>query len=152
MNTIRQKRNTSEKAQAKIWKEFCTAQERDTTWEKINWVIGKTTRRNEEVILRNENEATIFLFQSAELLAHTFYSDDIVKSNRLCPIGSNYKIEESSLAREDPLLTTVELPSVLREQNPKKAPGPDALTAAICRATIQSTEGIFENLSDPECL
>ncbi|GBP76943.1 hypothetical protein EVAR_53825_1 [Eumeta japonica] len=91
----------TEEAQTKRWKEFCAAKERDTMWEKIFRVIGKTEKRSEEILLRNENGEILIPSQAAELLAQMFYPDDTMTSNHLSHTGSNYKIEESGLVKDD---------------------------------------------------
>ncbi|GBP28798.1 hypothetical protein EVAR_19842_1 [Eumeta japonica] len=45
----------AEEAQTKSWKEFYTTQERETTWENIYRVIGRTAGKYEDVLLSNQN-------------------------------------------------------------------------------------------------
>ncbi|GBP71360.1 hypothetical protein EVAR_50258_1 [Eumeta japonica] len=54
--------------------------------------------------------------------------------------GLNNRIEELSLAMNDSPFTDVEIQSVLRTQNVKKAPRSNGLTADICRIAINSAE------------
>ena len=55
------------------------------------------------------------------------------------------------LSADDPPFTTAELEMVLQNQNPKKAPGPDGLTADICIAAINCDRELFLAMAN-KCL
>lgn len=142
-------------AQTKSWKEFCTSQERESMWDGIYRVIRNTTGRQEDCLLRDETGNTLNPKRSADLLAQTFYPDDSVSTDN--PHHTNLRKLVSgeeptdTLPADDPPFTEAELETVLKNQNPKKAPGPDGLTADICVRAIQAGREVFMAIAN-KCL
>ena len=135
------------------WKDFCTSQDKESMWDKIYRVIRNTSRRQEDLLLKNQKGLTLTPQKSAELLAETFYPDD----NVLMDQPNHMRIRE--LANDgvfegnidDPPFAMEELETILNTQNPKKAPGPDGLTADICVAAIRCNREVFLALAN-KCL
>lgn len=147
----------STEAQTESWKEFCTAQERESMWDGIYRVIRRTTERKEDVLLRGSDGKTLGPQQSADLLAETFYPDDSVDNDK--PYHTQARTlarcrlleHPEELAADDPPFTVAELEAVLRAQNPKKAPGPDGFTADICARAIRRDREVFMAIAN-KCL
>ncbi|XP_046977642.1 uncharacterized protein LOC124543462 [Vanessa cardui] len=139
------------------WKEFCSTQDRESVWDGVYRVIRKTSKRSEDLLLRDSAGETLTPEKSAELLARTFYPDDSVetenaKQRSIRAIAENKTPEEiQDLSDDDPPFTTAELEMVLMNLNPKKAPGPDGLTSDICTAAINCDREVFLALAN-KCL
>lgn len=136
------------------WKEFCTKQDRESMWDGIYRVIRKTARRQDDALLRNTAGETLSPEQSADLLAKTFYPDDSTNAEQPYHVELRRLAEERNpqgLSADDPPFTTAELEMVLQNQNPKKAPGPDGLTADICTAAINCDREVFLAIAN-KCL
>lgn len=150
-------RERTKEAATTSWKEFCSTQSRESMWDGIYRVIRKVTKRQEENLLRDSAGKTLSPQESAELLARTFYPDDSEETDLECHrdvrrrTDENYLEEERRLSADDPPFTSTELEVVLRDLNPKKAPGPDGLTADICWAAIRCDGGVFLALAN-KCL
>lgn len=128
------------------WKEFCSKQDRESMWDGIYRVLRKTARRQDDALLRNTAGETLSPQHSADLLAETFYPDDSTDAEQPHHTALRKLAEEKNpkgLAADDPPFTTAELEMVLQNQNPKKAPGPDGLTADICTAAINCDREVF---------
>lgn len=128
------------------WKEFCSKQDRESMWDGIYRVLRKTARRQDDALLRNTAGETLSPEQSADLLAKTFYPDDSTDAEQPYHTALRRLAEENNpqgLSADDPPFTTAELEMVLQNQNPKKAPGPDGLTADICTAAINCDREVF---------
>ncbi|CAH2091712.1 unnamed protein product [Euphydryas editha] len=144
-------------AATQSWKEFCTAQDRESVWDGIYRVIRKTSRRQDDMLLRSAAGETLTPDQSAELLAKTFYPDDCVTTDTAYhkqvreAVDCRTPAELQDLSDDDPPFTTAELEMVLSSQNPKKAPGPDGLTSDICAAAINCDKAVFLALAN-KCL
>ncbi|CAH2091367.1 unnamed protein product [Euphydryas editha] len=147
----------AKEAATQSWKEFCTAQDRESVWDGIYRVIRKTSRRQDDTLLRNAAGETLTPDQSAELLAKTFYPDDSVTTDTAYhkqvreDVECRIPAELQDLSEDDPPFTTSELEMVLSSQNPKKAPGPDGLTSDICAAAINCDREVFLALAN-KCL
>ncbi|XP_052740698.1 uncharacterized protein LOC128198590 [Bicyclus anynana] len=145
------------KAQTESWKEFCTTQEKESMWDGVYRVIRKTTRRQEDTLLKNNEGNTLSPEESAELLAKTFYPDDTETTDNSYHtklrqrMESNHETLLQRLPDDDPPFTSAELDLVLKTMNPKKAPGPDGLTADICTRAIACNRELFMSIAN-KCL
>ncbi|CAH2101413.1 unnamed protein product [Euphydryas editha] len=125
--------------------------------EMLTRVIRKTSRRQDDTLLRNAAGETLTPDQSAELLAKTFYPNDSVTTDTAYhkqvreAVECRIPAELQDLSEDDPPFTTSELEMVLSSQNPKKAPGPDGLTSDICTAAINYDREVFLALAN-KCL
>ncbi|GBP90801.1 hypothetical protein EVAR_102483_1 [Eumeta japonica] len=100
-------------------------------WDKIYRVIRNKKGILPDTLLRNSEGKTLTPHESAKLLAYTFYPDDSVSTDMPFHIRTRERIEDKPveglrLSEDDPPFTMVELKAVLRELNPKKAPGQTA--------------------------
>lgn len=144
-------------SQTESWKDFCTTQEKESMWDGIYRVIRRTARRHEDMLLRSADGNTLSPEQSAELLAKTFYPEDSVESDLPYHTQLRELVEEThlddttDLSENDPPFNPAELELVLSAQNPKKAPGPDGLTADICIAAIRCARKTFMAIAN-KCL
>lgn len=128
------------------WKEFCSKQDRESMWDGIYRVLRKTARRQDDALLRNTAGETLSPEQSADLLAKTFYPDDSTNAEQPYHTALRRLAVDKSpqgLSADDPPFTPAELEMVLQNQNPKKAPGTDGLTADICTAAINCDREVF---------
>ncbi|GBP65853.1 Retrovirus-related Pol polyprotein from type-1 retrotransposable element R1 [Eumeta japonica] len=103
-------------AQTTSWKRFCTAQDRESTWDGVYRVIRDTGKNREDVLLINDSGQTCSPNESAVFLMNTFFPDDRVDA-------------------DDPYHTEA--------FNPKKGPGIDGFTSDICQAAILRDLGLF---------
>ncbi|KAL0861194.1 hypothetical protein ABMA27_009674 [Loxostege sticticalis] len=127
------------RAQTASWKEFCGRQDRESMWDSIYRVIGRTTDRHEDLPLIQHGKV-LEGAESAELLVGTFYPEDQQEDD-----NADHKAvrEEANTVNErehgetwDPPFTAEELKWSASSFNPKKAPGLDGFTADICCAAI----------------
>ncbi|XP_046978117.1 uncharacterized protein LOC124543839 [Vanessa cardui] len=149
--------NHSLDAQTKSWKEFCTRQDKESMWDGIYRVLRRTSVRKEDLLLRGPDGKTLNPKQSADLLAKTFYPEDATETDtpyhtQLRRLVENIPKELiGDLGEDDPPFTGAELEAVLKEQNPKKAPGPDGFTADICAMAIRCAREVFLTIAN-KCL
>ncbi|XP_063827121.1 uncharacterized protein LOC135076627 [Ostrinia nubilalis] len=136
------------------WKSFCGKQERESMWDGIYRVIGRTTNRQEDTPLIRDGRV-MEGDGSAKLLSETFYpKDDIHEDNeahkalRLRAETVNEGEDDDS---SDPPFTMEELRWAVESFNPKKAPGVDGLTADICRVAINHDPKLFLEFAN-KCL
>ncbi|XP_064074206.1 uncharacterized protein LOC135193878 [Vanessa tameamea] len=108
--------------------------DRESVWDGVYRVIRKTSRRRDDMLLRNSAGETLPPDQSAKLLAETFYPGDSVhaeteqqKSVRKITEDKT-PAEIKDLSNDDPPFTRAELELVLSSLNPKKAPGKEDYT------------------------
>lgn len=122
-------------------------------WDKIYRIIRKTSVKQDDVLLRHTDGSTLSPQLSAELLASTFYPDDSENTEQQCHSRMREQTRETppNLSEDDPPFTSAELELVLRAQNPKKAPGPDGLTADICVAAVRCEREVFLEIAN-RCL
>lgn len=147
----------TQEATTESWKEFCSKQERESMWDGIYRVIRKTSNQQEDVLLRGPDGKTLSPEASANRLAETFYPKDSIYTDNhfhtqlrlLTESGSPE--EERKLSADDPPFTLAEVETVLKAQNPKKAPGSDGLTADICARAIRSESKVFMAIAN-QCL
>lgn len=134
------------KAQEESWKDFCSKQDKEGVWEGIYRVIGRTTKREEDVPLI-QNGITLSSEKSAMLLATTFYpedrEDDDSAEHRRIREMANIINEQNHAELHDPPFTITELYIAVESFNPKKAPGSDGFTADICTHAINADPEYF---------
>ncbi|GBP07670.1 hypothetical protein EVAR_2787_1 [Eumeta japonica] len=63
------------------WKQFFTAQDRESIWDDAYRVIRDTGKNREDVLLINDSGQTCNPHESAVLLANTFFPDDQVDTD-----------------------------------------------------------------------
>lgn len=140
--------------QTRSWKEFCTTQDRETMWDGIYRVIRKTAKRQEDTLLSKDG-ITLYPTESAELLVNTFYPDDREEEDQEIHRRMRKEAKEEDRTvheqKDDPPFTEEEVRNVLESLNPKKAPGPDGLTADICAKAIDTDVGLFLGMAN-RCL
>lgn len=139
----------ADEEQTRSWKEFCSTQKRESMWDGVYRVIRKTTKYQEDVLLRNAEGLTLSPAKSAEMLATTFYPDDSENTDDpghadLRKLTDGRSLNEiTELSENDPIFSQAEVDLVLNALNPKKAPGADGLTADICTVAIQCEREVF---------
>lgn len=136
----------SKKAQTDSWKKFCTKQDRESLWDGIYRVIGKTTKRHEDRLLVRDG-IVMNPDESVRHLASTFFPDDKIEEDnqdhqhtRGIANSSEHTISTDT---QDPPFTEAELKYAINSFNPKKAPGMDGFTADICRWAIYTDIQVF---------
>ncbi|CAK1591431.1 unnamed protein product [Parnassius mnemosyne] len=141
-------------AQTTSWKDFCSKQDRESMWDGIYRVIGRTTKRQEDIPLVL-NGKTLGNIESARVLAETFYPEDKDQEDdaehRLIRETAETLNEGSLDDSSDPPFTVEELLWAASSFNPKKAPGNDGLTADICAAAIALDPTLFLAIAN-KCL
>ncbi|CAK1582710.1 unnamed protein product [Parnassius mnemosyne] len=144
----------AKKAQVKSWKDFCGKQDKESLWDGIYRVIGRTAKRHEDLPLV-KNGKILDNEESARMLAETFYPEDLFEADD----ADNQRIrkiaEEVNAGSQDdscdPPFTISELNYALNSFKSKKAPGGDGFTADICREAISQNPGIYLSLAN-KCL
>lgn len=141
-------------AEVESWKAFCERQDKEGMWESIYRVIGRTAKRQEDLLLVSQGK-TLDPKESAELLAATFYPED--KEEEDNPEHQQIRIAAEQVnccvhdEIHDPQFTSVELEAAIKSFNPKKAPGSDGLTVDICQHAIERDRELFLSLAN-KCL
>ncbi|KAJ2939998.1 hypothetical protein O0L34_g14030 [Tuta absoluta] len=136
----------AKEAQIKSWMEFCNKQDKENLWQGIYRVIGRTVKREEDELLQ-QNGITLDAKSSVELLAKTFYPDDLEEDDN--PLHRDIRTRASTVNKtpsdeqNDPPFTATELCAALDSFNPKKAPGSDGFTSDICSNVIKSDPKFF---------
>lgn len=134
------------KSQTESWKEFCTAQDRETVWDGIYRVIARTATRQEDQLLVADGKV-LSPEESAQLLAATFFPKDEEmedkQEHRRIRLETEQNMNIISDFTNDPLFTMAELKQVMYSFSPKKAPGADGFTSDICSAAIEVSGEIF---------
>lgn len=134
------------KAQIESWREFCTKQDKEGVWDGIYRVIGRTTRREEDLPLMKDGKS-LDAEGSVKLIAETFYTDDPEESD-----NDNHRLTRSLAEKVneggqddpcDPWFTMAELEWAVGSFNPKKAPGAEGFTADICDRAIKCNPQVF---------
>lgn len=141
--------NEAARVQINSWKEFCGGQDRETMWEGIYRVIGRTKNREEDLPLKKEGKM-LDEENSARLLAETFYPEDLdtndsLEHRRVRELAELINLNDQH-GKCDPVFTHTELAMAINSFNPKKAPGGDGFTLDICQHAIGSTPGLFLEL------
>ncbi|KPJ08991.1 Retrovirus-related Pol polyprotein from type-1 retrotransposable element R1 [Papilio machaon] len=141
-------------AQTRSWKEFCGRQSRETMWEGIYRVIGRTAKRPEDIPLVQDGVA-LNGEESARMLAEVFFPEDSPREDDAAHTDMRNlaeKVNEGSHNEIcDPPFTRHELMWAASSFNPKKAPGPDGLTADICLVAITLDPELFLEIAN-RCL
>ncbi|CAG4944791.1 unnamed protein product [Parnassius apollo] len=129
------------------WKEYCTGQSRETMWDKFYRISKLTDFHLNEEMLKDSDGNILDPFQSADLLANTFYPADNIDNDTeyhtriredTNTIESQIKMIKQST--EFTPFTTYEISTVIENIRPSKAPGLDGFTADICNASKNSIE------------
>lgn len=144
----------AKKAQIDSWKGFCEKQDKEGMWEGIYRVIGRATKRQEDLPLIKDGRV-LDQKESAKLMAETFYPEDKVEDDNTDHQRTREKADQvNSLGHDephDPLFTLEELKAAVNGFNPKKAPGSDGLTADICKHAITQDPELYLSLAN-KCL
>ncbi|KAJ2952394.1 hypothetical protein O0L34_g4681 [Tuta absoluta] len=134
------------KAPTTSWKKFCGKQDRESMWDGIYRVIGRTTTRKDDVPLLKQ-EKVLNSQESAKFLAETFYPEDNIDGERATHKEIRNKANQVNEWQHgdpcDPPFTAQELKWAVLSFNPKKAPGIDGFTADICKAAISHDIELF---------
>ncbi|KAJ2947205.1 hypothetical protein O0L34_g16913 [Tuta absoluta] len=143
------------KAQTTSWKIFCSQQDRESVWDGIYRVIGRTSKSHGDQPLM-QNGSVLSPEESVKLLATTFFPDDVVTEDQeehkiLRQKAENMTVSQPGDQTQDPPFTMSELKHTINSFNPKKAPGPDGFTPDICAAAIEATAEHFLALAN-KCL
>ncbi|XP_045536678.1 uncharacterized protein LOC123721595 [Papilio machaon] len=141
-------------AQTQSWKRFCGRQDRESMWDGIYRVIRRTAVRKEEAPLVKDGKV-LEGAESARCLAEAFFPEDKPEGDdadhKETRIVADRVNEESHDSSCDPPFTRAELEWSASSFNPKKAPGPDGLTADICLAAITLDPDLFLAIAN-KCL
>ncbi|CAK1583201.1 unnamed protein product [Parnassius mnemosyne] len=141
------------KAQTESWNNFCTKQDSESMWDSIYRVMAKTTKRYEDQPLVR-NGIALSVDESVKWLTETFFPDDREEDDnaehQLTRLTAS-KPDSKATDKMDPPFTMAELNYVINTFNPKKAPGPDGLTADICSVVISQEPEVFLNIAN-KCL
>lgn len=142
------------RAQTRSWKEFCTRQDKEGVWEGIYRVLGRTSNRQEDLLLQREGKV-LDAKESAMWLVETFYPQDLQENDNVyhCQIRQEAaSVNGENIAGTcDPPFTKTELDIASKSFNPKKAPGADSFTADVCLNAIESDPEMFLGLIN-KCL
>ncbi|XP_063378586.1 uncharacterized protein LOC134665540 [Cydia fagiglandana] len=142
------------KAQVESWKDFCKKQDKEGLWEGIYRVIGRVTKRVEDVPLEKNGE-TLSAKESVKLLAETFYPEDSASSDDAHHRQTRKRAAEVNDGEQnetcEPPFTMAELIWSCESFNPKKAPGAEGFTADICCHAIRVNPELFLTLLN-KCL
>ena len=128
------------------WKNFCQKQDRESMWDGIYRVIGRTTNRQEDTPLVQDDKI-LQGDESAKALAEAFYPEDEAQNDN---VAHKAVRKRAAVVNEgehdgpcDPPFTMDELLWATNSFNPKKAPGLDGLTADICKTAITKKPELF---------
>lgn len=108
-------------AQTGSWREFCSAQDRESLLDGIYRVLRKTKRRREEVLLVDTSGRTLNPQESAELLANTLFPSDSTDAESEYQRAKRAETEGISpaalrrLSADDPPFTREEVMQVIKE-------------------------------------
>ena len=134
------------KAQTESWKEFCHKQDREGVWEGIYRVIGRTTRREEDLPMVKDGEE-LDAKGSVKLITETFYPEDTLDADddyhRHIRLEADRVNNVENSETYDPPFTMAELREAGESFNPRKAPGMDGFTADICSRAIGNAPETF---------
>lgn len=119
-------------ASGRNFRDFCTAQGKEDVWAITNRLLKKTVAPSSfPSTVPNSSGSTTSNAETARVILDYFYPDvaantaNVAAPSPLSPHAATYEVEELSL-------TVQEVISCMKTFNPKKAPGPDHLTADIC--------------------
>lgn len=144
----------AEIAQTESWKSFCNKQDRESMWDGIYRVIASTSKAHQDELLLKDGKV-LDPVESVKLLAEVFFPDDKKEDDTLeheeVRRKADSPVTNCTDAQLDPPFTEAELKHAMLSFAPKKAPGPDGLTADICVAAISENTDVFLGLIN-KCL
>jgi ribonuclease HI len=128
-------------AKLNSWKEHCTIQTKETAWSAIHRVLATQNNRKVPDILKKNGTWCQSKCDTANALLEHFFKDDDPENE-----NESHKLirrNTHSLSFEmDKDFTTEEILMIADNMNPKKAPGPDYLTADICQRVLRSAPSL----------
>lgn len=128
------------------FRDFCNKQQKEDVWSITNRIIQTKPITNPPATLKKDDGTfTTCPSDTATALINKFFPDDTPNAD---PHHLNLHREMQSPVNNttEPPFTTTEIMSCLKTMNPKKAPGPDHLTADICLHFTKNFPTIITNL------
>lgn len=132
------------KASNEHFKEFCTTQSNEDVWTITNRIIKTRPPAQPPSTLKKEDGTyTKNSTDTAQALINKFYPDDLIQTDTPHHSYIRSLVYNPILNPDEPPFTSCEVINVIKNMNPKKAPGPDHLTADICFQAILTIPEIF---------
>ncbi|CAK1584821.1 unnamed protein product [Parnassius mnemosyne] len=149
--------NAIENATTISWVNLCNKEEKESMWQRTYRILKICSNREEDKLLRNSSGRILSEIESAEYLANTFYPEDNpdMDNEEQAEMRNNTqniinKINNEHIPTPN-LFTQNEIEQILRNINPKKAPGADGLTSDICQAAFESNPEVLQSIYN-KCL
>ncbi|CAG5039743.1 unnamed protein product, partial [Parnassius apollo] len=146
--------NAIENATTTSWVNLCNKEEKESMWQRTYRILKICSNKEEDKLLRNSSGRTLSELESAKYLADTFYPDDNPDTDneehaemRNTTQKIIKKINNENIPSPN-LFTQDEIEQILRNMNPKKAPGADGLPSDICQAAFDSNPEEVMNTED----